>query len=223
MSDRFLAASRTLGSVASEHKAVLVAYSGGKDSLAVLDLCARSFRRVVCFFMYFVPGLECVETQLDYARRKWGVEIIQYPHWVFCRCIKHGAYRTPGRLDAALMDVKLADVYALARADSGLDIIATGAKRSDGIWRRRNMAQTAHHADIIYPIKAWNKFDVLAYLKTHDIPIPDSSGRSATGIDLSTPSLLWLHDNYPEDFRRLCEYFPFAEAAIWRRQWHGVQ
>jgi hypothetical protein len=64
---------------------------------------------------------------------------------------------------------------------------------------------------------------VLAYLKINGIPVPDSSGGQATGVDLSTPSILWLYDNHPEDFQKLLQYFPLAEAAIKRRDEYGVK
>ena len=45
--------------------ACLVAFSGGKDSLVVMDMSLRSFSRVEAFFMYLVPGLESVELELE--------------------------------------------------------------------------------------------------------------------------------------------------------------
>ncbi len=80
--------------------------------------------------------------------------------------------------------------------------------------------------DIIYPIKKWNKFDVLYYLRKNDIPLPDSNerdGRGNTGIDLSASSVLWLHDKYHSDYLKLLEYFPFAECIIKRREYYGIK
>lgn len=203
----------------SAHDAVVVAYSDGKDSRAVLDLCVRTFKRVEAFFMYLVPGLECVDQGLEWARRTYGIQIRQYPHWLLTKLLKQGTYCNATTKTDALPDWKLRDIYSLAAADAKCRIIATGAKRSDSRWRKWNLAQ-ARYEDVLYPIVGWSKLDVLAYLKARKIPVPESSGRSATGIDLSTPSLLWLHDTFPEDFRRLCDVFPFAEAVIWRRHFY---
>jgi len=199
----------------------LVAFSGGKDSLVVMDLCLRAFSRVEAFFMYLVPGLECVELELEAARRRWGIEIKQYPHWLAHKLIKNSVYCASNWSNDSLPEWKLADIYALALLDSGVRQLATGAKTADSGWRRRFMS-TQQEDTIFYPIAKWHKYDVLAYLKARGIPLPPSSGKSATGIDLSTPSLLWLHDTYPEDFARVCEVFPFAEAVVWKRTFYGL-
>ncbi|HZQ45959.1 MAG TPA: hypothetical protein VFC07_03025, partial [Verrucomicrobiae bacterium] len=76
--------------------------------------------------------------------------------------------------------------------------------------------------DVFYPIKGWNKHDVLAYLRMQNIPLPDAHQGNTSGVDLSTRSLLWLHDAYPDDFKLLCRYFPYAEAVVYRRKFYGI-
>jgi len=201
--------------------AVLVAYSGGKDSLVVLDLCKRTFQRVEAFFMYLLPGLASVEAALGWASDTYGVRIHQYPHWLLSRVLKHGVYCNPWHGHDDVPSFTVNDVYQIAMLDTGIPLVATGAKAADSGWRRRHLT-TAARADVITPIKTWNKLEVLAYLRARGLPIPPSSGRPATGIDFSTPSLCWLYDTYPQDFARLAEVFPYVEAAIWRREWYGI-
>jgi phosphoadenosine phosphosulfate reductase len=212
-----------LSEASSRSDAILVAYSGGKDSLVVLDLCMRSFKHVECFFMYFVPGLRCVEEMLDYGRKRWGVKINQYPHWMTTKSIRDGIFCPNYFTRDDLPEWKLRDIYNLAMAEAGIPIMATGAKKADSLWRKRQLATWGNKSDTLYPIVEWNKLDVISYLRARNIPVPASSGKSATGIDLSTPSLLWLHDSYPDDFRRVCEVFPYAEAVVYRRRWYGVK
>lgn len=199
---------------------ILVAYSGGKDSKVVLDLCLRTFKRVSAFFMAFIPGLDCIEAELQETRDKYGINIAVYPHWIARKAIVNGVYTSSFYTYDELPDWNLADVYALAMCDAGINQIATGAKRADSSWRRRFMS-SFHPETVVNPIAGWLKYDVIAYLKAHDIPLPPSSGHSATGIDLSIPSLLWLHKTYPDDFKRLCRVFPFAESVIWREKFYG--
>ena len=210
----------SLKAAAAEHDECLVFYSGGKDSLVITDLCVRTFKRIVAVNMYFVPGLECIERQLDYGRKRWGLKIIQYPHWLLVRCLTDGVY-CPNHVKFDDLDLKLGDIYKVARLDTGIKLVATGAKKADSQWRRRNLA-TSSSENMLYPIVEWNKFDVLGYCKKQGIELPDSAKGNATGVDLSAPSLLWLYDHHPQDFKRLTEYFPYAEAGIKRREWYGI-
>lgn len=205
-----------------QHDACLVSFSAGKDSLCVLDMCVRTFRRVEAYFMYFLPGLEVMEERLDAAKRRWGVVIHQVPHWTTFRSIKYGFYRWPSWKLEDIPDLKLRDIYNLMIAKTGIPIIATGARRGDSLWRKRNLANTAHYTDVIHPLVGWGKADVLGYLGAHKIPLPQSSGGQMTGIGFATPDVLWLADNYPRDFKRMCEVYPFVEAIVWRRKFYGI-
>lgn len=211
---------------------VLVAYSGGKDSRVVMDLAKRAFPKVEAFFMYFVPGLRYYEEQLAWATDHWRVVIHQYPHWSALNALKYGVYCDAPASRDRWPDVRILDSYSYAMADTGIPIMMTGAKKADSGWRRREMranerrAQATGKRELICPIGHWTKWDVLAYLKRQNIPVPHSSGadtgRNASGIDLASYELLWMHDNYPDDFKTLTRYFPYIEAVVWRRKFYGV-
>jgi 3'-phosphoadenosine 5'-phosphosulfate sulfotransferase (PAPS reductase)/FAD synthetase len=211
---------RVLETARARADSILVAYSGGKDSKVVLDLCLRTFKRVEAFHMALVPGLDCIEQELEETRRKYGIKIRIYPHWLARKLIANGVFTNTYYTHDDLPEWKLADVYALAMVEAGIDTIMTGAKKSDSSWRARFMS-TFRPDGVLNPIAGWHKYDVLAYLRAHGIPEPPSSGHSATGIDLSSGSLLWLHDAFPADFEKLCRVFPFAEAVIWKRKFYG--
>lgn len=212
---------RQLARASQEHEHVVVAYSGGKDSCATLDLCVRSFRKVSAFFMYLVPGLACVNRALGEAEQRYGVHIAQYPHWIISKIARAGAYLPPLPPEKTPPEWKLDDIYAMAMEDTGATILATGARLADSQWRRRQMATWGKKDTILYPCSHWNKLQVLGYLRAQKIPIPPSSGKSATGVDLTEPSLLWLHDTFPDDFKRLLRYYPLAEGVIKRREFFG--
>lgn len=216
---------RILNEAREKHSDVLVAFSGGKDSLCVIDLCRRTFKRVVGFFMFMVPGLEVCEQQIEYAEKRWGVPIVQYPHFTLVQYLKYGAFMPPSHEFDDLPNIGLFDIYEAVRRDTGIPLIATGMKKADGSGRRtmlRATAGKADWADVIHPCVEWNKFDVLAYLRSHDIPVPDDYGGVSAGIGLLTPDVLWLHDNHPKDFEKLLNYFPYAEAIVKRRDWYGI-
>ena len=212
---------KLLEKLSQEHDSALVAFSGGKDSLVVMDLAVKTFKHVEGFFMYFVPGLEACERPLREAQQRWGVKIHQTPHWVLSRCIRDGVYCLPRMIDQNLPLIQLQDVYQIVRHKSKIDLILTGAKASDSLWRRRNLKATAVNRDVYHPLESWAKLDVLAYLQRANIPLPDSSGKQATGVDLTVPSVTWLYDHHHDDYLKLINVFPLAEAIIQRRLMFG--
>lgn len=227
MSNVFSDSARTLKEHAERHSACLVAFSGGKDSLAVMDLCVRAFRQVVGFYMYIVPGLRHIEEELEAARARWGIEIVYYPHWVMFKALRAGVFVPNSSAYDDLPEVKLADIYAMVRQDLGIELIAHGGKDADGLWRRRmfsNTKDSKKYQDVFYPIKGWSKWDVLAYLNSQKIPIPEVSKKEVkSGMDLSTKTLLWLHDTHPDDFDRVEKVFRYVRAVVKRREWYGVK
>lgn len=214
---------KDLESLSRKTDSILVAFSGGKDSLVCLDLCVRTFKRVVPFFLYFVPGLRCIEEQLDRARQRYGLEILQYPHWLLFRCLKWEVFCTSHwRNEVEMWEPKINDIHAAIIYETGIPFVVQGAKQSDSMWRRRYF--TINKFDrIVYPLKKWHKRDVLAYLKIRGIPTPPSEGKNANGVDLTAPSVLWLYDKYPDDYQKMIEWFPFAAAIVKRRDWYGIQ
>ncbi len=98
---------------------VLVAYSGGKDSLATLDICARNGKRIECFFMYFLPGMDYAEYWCRFAERRWGVRVRQYQHWGITYYLRRGVFRSAP--DLSVPKLTILDIEAAAREDSGIE------------------------------------------------------------------------------------------------------
>ena len=213
---------RLLEETAKEKKAVAVAYSDGKDSRVIIDLCIRTFESVEAFYMYYIPDLEFINEKLRVAEKRYGITIHQLPHEGLTDSLRRGVYCDPRDYENLLPDVKLRDIYNLAKHALGVDLVVTGAKASDSSWRRRYFHATRTWTDMVYPIKDWNKHDVLGYLRARNIPMPDGSGLNASGVSLIPAELLWIYDNHPNDFKKVCEYFPYAEAVVWRRTFYGT-
>jgi phosphoadenosine phosphosulfate reductase len=211
-----------LRQAAEKHDSVCVAYSGGKDSMTVMDLCTRTFKRVEAFYMYVVPGLQSEEAKLAYCKEKFGVTVRQMPHWASIRSLLSWAYVDPQPAIDLLPEWTLRDCYQRMMDDTGCPYVAVGAKKADSSWRRRFMKGTEDWTFMLNPIADWNKFDVLGYLAAQGIKIPQArQGKTATGLDLSMASLRHLYDTHPDDFDRLCQFFPYARAAIAHREFFG--
>jgi phosphoadenosine phosphosulfate reductase len=208
---------------AKKTDAVLVGFSGGKDSLVCLDLCVRVFKKVVPFFMYLVPDIEICNQALEYAKERYGLPVIQYPHWLIFRLLKYGIYCDYNeKNNQEIPELKINDIHKAIVHDTGIPLVCWGAKKSDSMWRRRYFSINKFD-QVCYPLKEWNKQDVFAYLRLNKIPIPDTAGVTASGIDLSTKPVLWLHDKYPEDYAKIKEIFPFVEAIVKRREFYGIK
>jgi phosphoadenosine phosphosulfate reductase len=217
-------ASEYMEGLAQKHPACLVAFSGGKDSLAILDLACRHFKKVTPFFMFLIPGLRCIEEKMTIVKERWGLDILHYPHFLLFNAFNRSIYcKKSFRMDKNLQEFGLTDIYKCVISDTGVNLIFNGSKETDSLWRRQKYFKFMTFENVFYPLKSWRKNDVLAYLKINNIPLPSSSGHQSTGIDLSAPSLLWLHDKYPDDFERLEAYFPFIGAVVKRREWYGIK
>lgn len=198
-----------------------VFFSGGKDSLVILDYATRFFDRskIHACFMELVPGLEVLQRPLDEAEARFGVPIKRLPHWLSSRILRTGAYCDK---DRSIPEWGLNDVYAAAMEDAGTDCVITGARAADSPTRRRYIGSAKGKQEhIVYPILGWGIYDVKGYLKMRKIPIPETSNANATGVDLSTKSLLWLYENHKEDFDRMAEYFTYIEAVVVRERLYG--
>jgi 3'-phosphoadenosine 5'-phosphosulfate sulfotransferase (PAPS reductase)/FAD synthetase len=201
---------------------VNVAYSGGKDSVVVLDMAVRTFSRVHAFFMYMLPDLECAQPAMDYCKSQWGITPVQVPHPGSLDDLRRGVYSNQPRGIDVVPQFKLLDVYIAVRQQTHAHAILDGQKRADGAMRRLllKVGRDTSKNEIWHPIVGWTNQDANAYLARHGLlaPLSLQQGRPSSGIDLTEPCLLWLHDNFPGDWARILEVFPYAEAAVWRRR-----
>jgi len=212
-------------------KSILVSYSGGKDSLATMDLAVRVFgvANVKAFMMEAVPGLRyTAEIEAD-LRRRHGIALMLLPHWAMLNAIGNEEFCSAnlggvGRI-TSLLRAKLADIHAMARERAGIRTIATGYKRADSLWRKRMMSIPSAMDGLCCPLADWNRRQVVEYLQARKIPVPEDMGGTKylkNGVGLDTRSVCWLHDKMPDDYARLEEIFPYVGAIIARRKFYGI-
>ena len=210
---------------------ILVAGPSGKDSILCLDLCQRAGFRIKCFF-YRYCYLECEEKLLDFARNRYGVDILYLPHPGLSALLRNSTLRhvDPAR-EAAVAKITPNDIERVARKRTGYDWICYGHRRSDslqragminqcnGIWENAKDGKPIHR---IYPISEFKPVDIAAYLRSRKIPIPEMYGalaRGTSGVSPTSPEcILWLRKHWPADYERLKTLFPLIDNLIAREE-----
>lgn len=203
---------------------VLVAFSGGKDSVVTLDLCCRYFKRVIPFFMYIVAGLEFQEQLLDWYERRYGLEIVRLPHFEVSNFMRYGTFR---EYDFSVPIISITDIYAYMRATTDGIWIAAGERINDSIVRR---AMIKHSGTIdrnrgrFYPVAYWTKRNVLDYIKTKKLKLGvDSKKLGFSFKSLDGHELAMVKQEFPSDYERILRMYPFAEAAVRRFEMYGTE
>ena len=204
----------TLKTAAKITDSVLVGFSGGKDSIAALNLCRRYFPNVQPYFMYIVPGLEFQERTLKYYEQIYQLEIIRMPHFMLSEFLRYGSYR---EYDLDIPIVKTVEAYNYLRERTGIYWIAAGERIKDSIVRRAMIKESGSidsKRGRIYPLAYWSKAEVLAYNKAHKLPMSlenkvlGFSFRSLMPLDI-----LKIKRTFPNDYEKIKSFFPLIEAS----------
>jgi phosphoadenosine phosphosulfate reductase len=204
--------------------AILVGFSGGKDSQVTMKLVVDSgaFRRIEGFYMYLVPGLRCFESKIDAAERRYGVKIHRVPHFELSRLIRQAVLR-PAVLSRKTRILKLKDIERGLTAKTGIGWFAYGERASDSYARRLYTRKVdGVHPDWrrLWPIWDWSTEAVVQYIKHHRLPLASRVAKSggdqsgSSGFTLSKDCLVWMKQKHPEDYQRVVKFFPYAEAQI---------
>lgn len=208
----------------------MLAFSGGKDSVAAYLAIRDKFDEVIPIHFYRIPGLEFVEENLAYYEKHLfgGRHIIRLPHPALYRWLNNLVYVPPHHapvIDAANLEIyQYTDLHDLVRMQYGLPdaFCATGVRAADSPMRRISIMQ---HSPILrasrqyFPVWDWKRADLLAAFKKEGIKLSTdyhAFGRSFDGIDARF--MIPLRDTFPRDFAKVLEWFPFVEADIFRHE-----
>ncbi|WLF84824.1 phosphoadenosine phosphosulfate reductase family protein [Moraxella sp. ZY210820] len=194
---------------------VIVAFSGGKDSVVTLDLCCRYFKNVSAFFMYQVSNLSFQEATINWAEQKYGIEIERIPHFELSEFLAYGSFR---HYDVNLPIIGMNDVYNYVRIVNDMWWIAAGERISDSIVRRAMMKKSGcidEKRGRFYPIANFSKNDILRYIKHHKLKYaPETSSMGHSFRSLAGRDMFMLRQHYPKDYERVKSWFPYVEASI---------
>lgn len=195
-------------------KDVIVAFSGGKDSVAVLDICSKHFEKVHVFFMYQVPGLSFQEDILNWAENRYGVEILRIPHFQIYPMKKYGVWCAP---DDSVPEKGVNEVYDEVRDYFGCKWIAAGERIADSLWRRGFIKRTGT-VDCqrlrFYPIAEWNKAEVLDHIRCNKLRYAPETKYLGGSFQFRPKVFAKIKEYYPEDFEKIKRYFPYIEGTL---------
>ena len=206
-------AEESIGIVRQQSDSAILFLSLGKDSLVLLDLMYPHFERIVCVFMYFVPGLEHIERWIRWVQARYPrIELLQVPHWNLTYITRAGVYSTP---NPKVKLLKLADVVEAIRLRTGIRHVFLGMKKADGMNRNLMLkgyeAEHYIHDGQVYPLAEWNQREILAYMRQHRLPDPVRYSLSASnGIGFNEACFVWMEKNYPQDLEKIYAVFPMS-------------
>lgn len=213
--------------LAQRHERVVVAYSGGKDSSTLLDIVYRTFRnpqRIVACHEELVPGLRITEKVLELPKRL-GIPYCLYRSGLYFAAKKIGLYCHP---IPTLVDFNTLDVFLAWLVEHNATLVVAGHRNQDGLFRRGLMKTLRKSLSIrgfecAFPLNDWTREDVLAYVNVRQLPIIEQSKLTdSDGVRMTVKSILYLHDNVPEDYEKIKRHFPFIDAIVARREYYGV-
>jgi hypothetical protein len=206
----------------------MIAFSRGKDSIgtsvglldAGFDLCP--------FAMIGVPNLSFIEESLAYYETKLfgGKHIIRtlYPH--FAKIVTEGAYHYPDWLpvgDAAALYFDVGDITeAIARHEglSPLTYTAIGVRAADNMLRRKIIAVNGpviKSKRQFYAIWDWTVDTLTERIVRFGVKLPpDYRIWSHSFFELTSEYIIGVKKHYPDDYKKILEWFPLAEAEVFR-------
>lgn len=201
---------------------IVIGMSGGKDSLAVAEVVARSgaFSRVEFLSMELIPGLEMFRRPIERAAARYGVPVHFVPHWDTARLLKHAVLR-PHIVGAyKITKLRLKDIELAVTKRTGIEWFAYGERAADSIVRRiytRECDGVQAEWRRLWPIYDWKKAEVLRYLQLRRIPMPEKIGdRMTSGVSLEPRVLKHIKENHPDDYRKIEAIFPQCGAQLFR-------
>lgn len=205
---------------------ILLAFSLGKDSIAAW-IALRDYFEIQPFYQYMVPGLEFIEESIDYYERLMKRRIFQYPHPILWGMIQDFVYQPPERcrfIEAAqLPEYDFKDMRVWACQMAGWDentMYATGVRAYDAPYRRlmiRKHGPITRSERKFHAIWDWSLDDIVDALQTNRVKLPASYRVFGSSFDtLTARYLVPMRKHYPQDFKRLLDWFPLADLVCFR-------
>ena len=209
---------KVIRTIRQKSNRAILFYSGGKDSIALLDLMAREFEEVVCVFMYFVKDLEHTDKYIRFSKAKYSnVKFLEVPHWILSQIHRSGMFCVPQKIRL----IKLKDVIEAVKIKTGIQYAFIGEKKADNMNRRIKLRlyelEAISTTNNVYPLSNWRDGDVLTYIDKNKLPKPINYGKKknrSVGVFFDTDVFVWLRSHYPGDLQKILKVYPLSEKLL---------
>lgn len=208
---------------------VLLSFSRGKDAWGCW--CALRDKIDIQPFHYYggIPNLSFVDEYLDYAERKIGKKIINVPSPTILNCLSPQNFTDmPPNRYFVLQEYNLKSYSFTEMQKFVMEICnlpqttytALGVRACDSARRAlffKSHGPITRNRLKFYPIWDWNKDKLIEELKRHDVKLPidyKMFGRTLDGEYYMY--LVKIREHYPEDYKRMLEYYPLIDKEIYR-------
>lgn len=204
---------------------LMIGLSGGKDSLCLCELVKMAgIKNVGYFNMEFLPNLRIQDDLLRYPCERFGIDfdsIDRVPSEHFMKCMHYSAYTWWSRSAMKTYpNVSRTDIFKFIAKKHKASII-TGVKKCDSMQMLRMLSKAA--GTCIYPLEDWTLKDVLTFMSDRKIAIPPLTKKGCRGVGLEYNNLKFIFENYPDDFAKIEEIFPFARVILLTHKYFNIK
>ena len=148
---------------------------------------------------------------------------VTYHH--FARILREGAYQYPDHLpvcEALGLEPDMAQIQILIAEKHGVPTAwtAIGVRATDNLLRRKIIVingPTAKKKRQFYAIWDWYMDDLVEAIARSGIKLPpDYRMWQHFFFELMPEFLASIREHYPDDLKKILEWFPLAEIELWR-------
>lgn len=210
--------------VSNETDSILLFHSlSGKDSIVLLDLCYKKFKRVIVVFMYLVKDLEHIMRYYNYAKTKYpNIEFVQVPHYALFNYIKTGYMGI--KQNTKQRQWTLSDITDKLREKIGVEWACYGFKQSDSLNRRLMLRSYTDGKEAInwktkkfYPLSTYRNKEIMDFILDHRLKNPEVCGtnKQSSGVDIEDVEYQkYLKELFPADLEKIYKVFPMARIVM---------
>lgn len=218
----------TIKNIATRSPRVFLSFSRGKDSIAAWLKMRGQFQEIVPVFMYLVPDLEFEEESLAYYEKFFDTKIIRVPNPNLHRMLRELVFQPPERCEiiekANFPKYDRDDLFGWIADDLNMQgaFNAVGLRLTDNLARRAALTRYGpvnEKRKTFSPVWDMNKAELVELIRVSGCKLPADYKVMQSSFDgLSYRFLKPIKENFPRDWQKILDWFPLAEAMIFRHE-----